>query len=219
MAVVIAEKDHAAATAGGGSGTGFPGPGAGGGGGDHSFRGRPQELALRTYLTGVWLALAGITMLFTAFTSSLIVRRGISSDWQTTELPGLFWVNTAVLLASSVTLELARRSLRNGLSEVSRRWWLITTALGVTFLVGQVAAWRQLAARGVYLATNPSSSFLYLMTGAHGVHLLGGVVALLYLAILAPRPVSRTPVEVTAVYWHFMDGLWIYLLMVLLYWR
>lgn len=204
----------------GGDGGGFSG-GGGGGGGDGSFRGRPKDWALRTYLTGVWLALVSITMLFVAFTSSLIVRRGVSTDWQPTELPSLFWLNTAILLASSFTLDHARRALRDGHEGAFRLWWRITTVLGVAFLAGQAAAWMQLADRGVYLSTNPSSSFLYLMSGAHGLHLLGGVVALLYVLVrsLRPVPVSRIPVEVLAVYWHFMDGLWIYLLLVLIYWR
>ncbi len=199
-------------------GGGFSGHG---GGGDHNFRGRPHDWAMRTYLTGVWLALIGIAMVFIAFTSALIVRRGVSTDWQQTELPSLFWLNTAVLLASSFTLDAARRALRDGLFGAFGRWWRVTTALGIAFLAGQVLAWRQLADRGVYLATNPSSSFLYLLSGAHGVHLLGGVAAMLYVLFrsLRPAPVSRVPVEALAVYWHFMDGLWIYLLMVLLYWR
>ncbi len=214
--------------------------------GGRGGRGGPQEMALRIYLTGMWLGLGAITMVFAAFTSAYIVRRGLSNDWSPTQIPGLLWFNTAILVLSSLTLERARRAVGRALAKPAqgagrrpasalrwfwlpvlsvqfRRWWTITTALGVIFLCAQIAAWRLLAAQGVYLASNPSSSFFYLLTGAHGLHLLGGVVALLYVLArareAAPEPLSRTPVEVTALYWHFMDGLWIYIFLVLLYWR
>jgi cytochrome c oxidase subunit 3 len=172
---------------------------------------------LRTALIGVWLAMGGITMVFVSFTSALIVRRGLSFDWQPTAFPRILWLNAAVLVLSSLTVELARQALHRGSTAKFRRWWWISTALGAAFLGGQVLAWRQLAASGVYLSTNPSSSFLYLLSGAHGVHLVGGVIALLVVALRPP--VSHVPAEAIALYWHFMDGLWIYLLMVLLYWR
>lgn len=217
---VVIEKQETT-TGGRGPGQYFGDEGSRGG------RGGPQEMALRTYLTGMWLGLGAITMVFAAFTSAYIVRRGLSNDWSPTEIPGLLWVNTAILVLSSLTLERARRAVGRAflpvLSAQFRRWWAITTALGVIFLCAQIAAWRLLAAQGVYLASNPSSSFFYLLTGAHGLHLLGGVVALLYVLAraraAAPEPLSRTPVEVTALYWHFMDGLWIYLLLVLVFWR
>jgi cytochrome c oxidase subunit 3 len=178
-------------------------------------------VVLQTYQLGVWLGLTGITMVFVAFTSALIVRRGVSFDWESLRLPALFYLNTAVLVSSSLTLEYARRALRAGERQIFRRWWLATTLLGLVFLAGQWTAWGQLATQGVFLSSNPSASFLYLLTGAHWVHLLGGVVALLYVAIRdrRPGPLSAVPVEATAIYWHFMDGLWVYLLLVLLYWR
>src|SRR5579871_6208446 len=174
-------------------GTGLPpvrsGGGWGGGDGDHSFRGRSQAVALRTYRFGVILAMGSIAMVFIAFTSALIVRRGVTLDWRPTDFPRLFWLNSAVLVASSITVESARKALKLGIVEAFRRWWWITTALGIAFLVGQYLAWRQLMDAGVYLSSNPSSSFLYLLTGAHGVHLVGGVVALLVIALR--RSVSR----------------------------
>ena len=249
--VAITEK-HQPISGGGGTGQDFGDDGFGGEGG--GFPGGPKETSLQTYLTGMWLGLGAITMLFAAFTSAYIVRRGMSDDWRPTEIPVLLWCNTFVLVASSLTLERARRSLRAAvaakgarlegavavpkalsldvfaLRQAFRRWWSVTTALGGAFLFGQIVAWRQLAAQGVYMASNPSSSFFYLLTGAHGLHLLGGVVALLYVVfqawrwkpIMSRRAVEempRTAVEVTALYWHFMDGLWVYLFLVLLFWR
>jgi len=176
--------------------------------------------SVRVYRTGMWMALAAIVMLFAAFTSALVVRKGLSNDWVATALPRVLWLNTAVLIASSVTFEFARSSLATGASfSVSgfSRWLYVTLALGLAFIAGQLIAWRELASRGVYLATNPSSSFFYLLTGAHGLHLLGGIVALFYVALRARQlaPAKGVVVDVTAAYWHFMDALWIYIVLLL----
>jgi cytochrome c oxidase subunit 3 len=163
--------------------------------------------------------MAAVTMLFAAFTSAYIVRKGISDDWLATAFPPLVWVNTLVLLASSLTMERARRLY--GETAALAKWWLATTSLGVIFLLGQLVVWQQLAGAGIYLRTNPSSAFFYILTGAHGVHLLGGVAALAYFSrrLLQDRPPTRTVLNVTAIYWHFLDGLWVYLLLFIFLWR
>lgn len=167
----------------------------------------------RVYVTGVWLALASILMFFTALTSAYLVRQGISTDWVPIELPTILWGNTVVLLASSATIERARRLLARGRPEGFRRWWGLTTALGLLFLAGQFVAWTELRAAGVYLGTNPSSSFFYVLTGAHGLHLVGGVAALLYLARRDEgrehRAGLQTATAAASVYWHFLGGVWI----------
>lgn len=171
------------------------------------------------YVTGIILGLAAILMFFLALTSSFIVRKGLSTDWTAFPLPPILWVNTAVLLGSSFTLEWARRALRQASLSRFRRLWTLTSALGMAFLVGQVLAWQQLAAAGVFLATNPSSSFFYLLTGTHGLHLLGGIVALLFVGFRSRGEYARlrqfTAVKVSGLYWHFMGGLWVYLLLLL----
>lgn len=195
----------------------------GGGFGDGGAGGSPRRaVPERAYHTGMWMALAAITMLFAAFTSAMVVRKGISNDWVATALPRILWLNTALLLSSSLTLELSRRSLSAGPGFSVRgfqRWLYLTLGLGLAFIAGQLVAWRELASRGVYLATNPSSSFFYLLTAAHGIHLLGGVAALVYVVLRAGKiayaPKRRTVVDLTAIYWHFMDGLWIYILLLL----
>ena len=176
----------------------------------------------RTYRMGMWVALIPILMLFLSLTSALVVRKGLGEDWKPTPIPMILWFNTAILLASSFTLEKARRAL--GKFQGFQHWLWITTALGLTFLAGQFLAWQQLASTGVYLASNPSSSFFYLLTATHGIHLLGGLGALFYLDLRAPAyagagPAKATAVEVTAIYWHFLDGLWIYLLLLFLFGR
>jgi cytochrome c oxidase subunit 3 len=198
---------------------GDPPPGRGPGGGDGpSGRGSSR----RASMTGLMVLLAAVVMFFAALTSAFIVRRGLSNDWISTRMPQVLWLNTALLLASSAVLEMARRALKAGRRESFNRLWIAGSALGVLFLAGQYAAWLELRAQGIYLATNPSSSFFYLLTAAHALHLIGGVVALLYVSVQALRlrlgPGKRTAIDVTAMYWHFLDGLWIYLLVLFLVW-
>jgi cytochrome c oxidase subunit 3 len=135
-------------------------------------------------------------------------------------LPRILFLNTVVLALSSLTLEFSRRALRARRGSEFARLLYLTVALGLVFVGGQLEAWKELASRGVYLASNPGSSFFYLLTAAHGIHLLGGIVALLVLAIrarkLAAMPKERVAVDVTSIYWHFMDGLWVYLLILLM---
>jgi cytochrome c oxidase subunit 3 len=189
--------------------------GSGGGWGEY----RVPE---RTYRLGMCFALTGIVMLFAAFTSALVVRKGMSFDWVSFSVPRVLWLNTVVLMASSATLELSRRSLSAGSANEFMRWLWATVVLGLGFLGGQLVAWRELATRGIFLATNPGSSFFYVLTAAHGFHLLGGVVALAYVVCRARRialgQARRTPVDVVAIYWHFMDVLWIYVFCVLVRW-
>src|SRR6478736_4623864 len=188
------------------------------GGGGSGGRGASR----RASFTGLLVLLAAVVMFFAALTSAFIVRRGLSNDWISTQIPRVLWLNTVVLLASSVVLEFARRALKAGQRETFNRLWIGGSVLGVVFLAGQYAAWRELSAQGIYLATNPSSSFFYVLTAAHAIHLIGGVVALLYVSIQALRlrlgPGKRTAIDVTAMYWHFLDGLWIYLLVLFLVW-
>ena len=182
----------------------------------------PRRLSAHTYRLGMWLALIPIVMLFVAFTSAGVVRGGISSDWVGVVPPRILWLNTFLLLASSVSLELSRGSLRAGLHRAFTGWLYATTVLGLAFVGGQLFAWRELISRGIYLSTNPSSSFFYLLTAAHGLHLLGGIAALIYLLLRARsmvvEPARRTALEITAIYWHFLDGLWVYIFLLLMRW-
>jgi cytochrome c oxidase subunit III len=194
---------------------------------------------LRRYRIGLIAGLTPVLMLFVAFTSAYIVRQNLGTwdnatsgyvlDWRALALPSLLWLNTMLLLASSVTLELARRSLAAQYAIESHRmvprrairspWLALTLVLGFGFLLGQWLAWRSLQAQGVYISTNPSSSFFYLLTGTHAAHLLGGVVALVYAAVIALGSGSLARraivVDVTSWYWHFMALLWVYIFVLL----
>ena len=170
--------------------------------------------------SGVWVAIFAITMSFAAFTSALFVREGSAGDWGHLILPRLIYANTFVLLLSSVTLEIARRrvAIDKLAHHTALAWMAITFGLGLLFVAGQYQVWRQLAGQGLYLATNPNSSFFYVFTGMHMLHVLGGIAALIYLiGQLAGSHTAfrRTAFENTAVYWHFMAVLWMYLLFVL----
>ena len=179
--------------------------------------GAPRRVPARAYFTGMSLALAGILMFFMAMVSSYIVRKA-DPGWQPLNLPPILWVNTLLLIASSITLSRALGAQRRGEAAQFTLWWRVTTVLGLLFLAGQVIAWRQLEQAGVFLASNAAGSFFYVLTGAHGLHLLGGVLALLYVAVrnwAAARTTQATAAQVVGVYWHFMDGLWVFLILVL----
>lgn len=186
-------------------------------GGDRAPGGKPRA-PRRAYFTALSLGLACIVMFFMSLTSAYIVRKGLGGDWQPIELPRVLWFTTAVLVLSSLTVERARRLLAQNDVGGYRAWWGITTALGLVFLAGQYMAWLALRAQGVYLVSNPSSSFFYVLTAAHGVHLLGGILALLVVGLRRWRNADErrsTTVDVTSIYWHFMDGLWVFLFLLL----
>ena len=194
-------------------------PPSGGEGGDGDKNREPRRPSARRFSTAILLAIASILMFFATLTVAFIVLKIVSTVWKPMHLPGILWVNTIVLLTSSVTLEFARRRLARQDVSGFGVLWKLTTLLGVLFLVGQVIAWRQLVRAGVFIASNQASSFFYIFTGAHGLHLLGGILALLYVGFrrFEEAKVSRPgAAQVASYYWHFMDGLWV-LLLVLLY--
>lgn len=200
-----------------GPGGGTPPGGDGGDGGDGGGSSGGARTPQRAYVTGMVVALAGILMFFMAFVSAYVVRKDMpNSAWIPLELPRILWLNTLILIASSFTLTRARKLFIAKDQEGFRHWWATSTLLGVLFVVGQIIAWRQLFAAGTFLATNPSSSFFYVFTGAHGLHLLGGVLALLYIQFGRPQKLTMdTAVDIVSMYWHFMDGLWIFLFLLL----
>lgn len=222
-------------------GSGVHPPVADGGGEGGRDNGSPDYGGrLRRARLGLLVTLVPIGMLFVSFTSAYIVRQGLPTfdprtstyvrDWLQVNLPtGLLLVNTFLLLVSSITAEFARRQITRqaalaplqsipGVSIGPERnfpWLSATVVLGSGFLLGQWMAWRVLADRGFYVATSPSSSFVYLLTAAHAVHLTGGMLAMLYAAVTSqlrkPVEARRIVVDITVWYWHFMAVLWIYI--------
>ena len=223
---------------------GGPPPIFGGGDDGRSGPGLPDYATrLRRARLGLLVALTPVLMLFVSFTSAYVVRQGLPTldpytnqlvrDWIPVKLPALLLVNTAVLLVSSVGMEFARRQTKLAGAAATAKsspnvsvslegktpWLAMTIALGLLFLCGQWLAWKQLAASGFYVATTPSSSFVYLLTGAHAVHLMGGVLALLVAGMftLLRRSVTTRSivVDIAGWYWHFMAALWVYILLLL----
>jgi cytochrome c oxidase subunit 3 len=155
--------------------------------------------------TTLFLLIAGGAMLFTTFTASYLVRRE-SPDWVRVPLPPIAWAGVAVIALSSVTMELARRERRT-----AAPWVWGTIALGAVFAAGQVLAWRELRAAGVYAATSPHAAFFYMLTAVHAAHLAAG------LGVLAAslRRAGRASLGACAAWWHFVGAAWVWVAFVL----
>ncbi len=210
---------------GAGGGPSFPGPN---GNGSKRKNGFPDpDSRSNRYRIGMWVGLASIAMMFTSLSSAYIVRYASANDWLPLAIPRAMFASTALIVISSFTIELARRKLKRSFQHAYRRYLLFTVLLGLAFLVSQLISWRQLARQGIYLASNPHSSFFYLLTGAHAVHLFGGLLALAFLWLRWRREVTgsaliakrQATTDAVTIYWHFMDGLWIYLFLLLFLWR
>jgi cytochrome c oxidase subunit 3 len=174
----------------------------------------PSKSPPGMYRLGLLIACASILAFFAALVVAFYWRSRTPPFWAPITLPHTLWLSTAIILASSVTFEAARRTYRKGLHAVAARLLIATACLGGAFLASQLAAWRNLVQRGYYLAQNPYSSFFYMFTGLHAAHLIGGLVAL-FIVVLG-RSTRRETVDTVAFYWHFLGALWIALFVILL---
>ncbi|MGR3810852.1 cytochrome c oxidase subunit 3 [Jiulongibacter sp. NS-SX5] len=169
-----------------------------------------------------WLFIITIVMLFASQTSAYLVRRA-EGNWTEFEMPPIFYWSTLVLLVSSVFMFLAQRAARADAFSKLKMFITITFGFGIAFLVMQYIGWQELQETGIYLKGNPSGSFLYILTGLHGFHLITGLVVLITSLIAAFKmnihSKSLVKIEVCSTYWHFLDILWIYLFVFLLYFR
>jgi cytochrome c oxidase subunit 3 len=178
-----------------------------------------QRKKIHPHKFTLWVGIGSILMMFAGLTSAYIVKRN-QPKWVTFDLPAAFWYSTAVIVLSSITLFLAGRAFREREMAKYRGLMTATIILGVLFIVLQAIGFTQLWKIGITLQKNVSFSFLYVIVGLHAAHVLGGVIALLFLFVKAfsakTRIYNTVPVEVTSTYWHFVDVLWIYLLFFLL---
>ena len=171
---------------------------------------------------GICVGMVASTMTFAALIAAMVVRRKLGGGWKHVPIPAILWWNTAALLLSSVAVDIGRRALRAGHRPEFTKLWRLGTLLGTLFLAGQAAAWMQLSGEGFYLQRNPSSAFFYVLTWAHAAHVVGALAALYFVAIRdALRPdetVSRTVVGVSAIFWHFLDVMWLILIGLFAFW-
>jgi cytochrome c oxidase subunit III len=174
----------------------------------------------QTSLIGLYIMLVSSSVVFVSFTAAFFMRRSIATDWTSTPKPHILWLTTALLLISSYLVQRARKAIRSGDRNAFNWWWTAATVLGFLFLGGQWLAWSQLKDEGLYIASNPSTSFFYMLTATHAAHVVGALAALVYVDLHALwfrlGPAKRTIVDVSAIFWHFLDVLWI-CLMVLFY--
>ena len=178
-----------------------------------------QRKRIHPHKFTLWVAIASILMMFAGLTSAYIVKRN-QANWFTFELPKVLWYSTAAIIASSITMWIAERKFKQREMQSYRTFITVTFLLGLLFIALQVIGFLTLTKSGLPLQKNVSVSFLYVIVGLHAVHVLGGVVALMVIFIKAFSRKVRTynivPVEVMSTYWHFVDILWIYLLVFLM---
>jgi len=181
-----------------------------------------KPLAMQPKKFGMWLFMASVMMLFMSLTSAYIVRQA-EGNWVFFELPSLFYITSVIIVVSSVTLQWAFFAAKKDQAKLVRVLLLITSILGLLFLVGQFFGWKQLVGNSIYLVGNPSGSFLYILTGLHGLHIISAIIFLLIMLNASFKgkvhSENMTKMEMCTTYWHFLGGLWLYLFVFLLLYR
>ncbi|MEO6682692.1 MAG: cytochrome c oxidase subunit 3 [Ginsengibacter sp.] len=166
----------------------------------------------------LWVGLASIVMMFAAFSSAFIIKRS-QGNWISFDLPLIFWYSTGVMILSSITIILSRKAFQNREMGAYIKWLITTLVLGLLFILMQYIGFTQLWDRGITLTRNVAFSFLYVIVGLHALHVLGGIVAMLFVFGKAlnrkQKMYTSTPIDLMNTYWHFVDLLWIYLLIFL----
>ncbi len=179
------------------------------------------------YQLGILVTLAVVTTTFGSLIFAFVYRSAVPQNWSHIELPQTLWVSTVLLLVSSVMVEVGRRRLKQGDQRGFYRaiWW--ATGFGFLFLLAQVTAWFQILNTGVLLERNPHSSFIFIFSGMHGVHILIGLAGLFYLLRRTREPASGPKYQMTtrvwanavSAFWHYLDFVWMVLYLVLLTWK
>lgn len=174
-----------------------------------------QQNKIHPHKFALWVAIAAIIMMFAGLTSAYIVKSG-APGWEQVRTPKVFWFSTAVILISSLTMQAALHAFRRRAMQQFRMFFLITTLLGIAFVILQWEGFKYLWSHGVRFQGASEGQFLYIIFGLHALHVLGGIVALIIIAVQQffgkTRSYNITPIEVMSTYWHFVDVLWLYLL-------
>ena len=181
-----------------------------------------RPLSMHPKKFAMWLFIVSVTMLFMAWTSAYIVKRG-EPGWSSFELPIQFWLNSAIIVVSSLTMIWAQRSARKDNLEMTKVAISATFILGMAFLVGQFFGWQKMIEMNYYfsgMGSNTSSSFIYVLTGVHGLHIVGGVVYLVIVLVSTFKhkvnSENMSMMEMCSTYWHFLGVLWLYLFVFLI---
>jgi len=181
-----------------------------------------KPLAMNPKKFGMWLFMASVMMLFMSLTSAYIVRQA-EGNWVFFELPSLFYVTSVIIVLSSITMQAGYVWAKRDNVYRAKMMLLITSVFGIAFLVGQFFGWKQLVGNSIYLVGNPSGSFLYILTGLHGLHIISAIVFLLIMLGASFKGKvhagNMTKMEMCTTYWHFLGGLWLYLFVFLLLYR
>jgi cytochrome c oxidase subunit 3 len=184
-----------------------------------------RDIKARTAKPMLWVGIVSIVMLFAGMTSAYVVRQA-EGNWLYFELPQTFYISTVVIVLSSVTMWMAQRAIKQDNLKQTTNMLLATLVLGVVFSILQFKAWGELVDMGVFFAgreSNASGSFLYAISGLHLAHLAGGIIALIFTSVKAYLKKYSADyhvgIGVAATYWHFLDILWIYLLLFLVFIR
>ena len=181
-----------------------------------------KPLAMQPKKFGMWLFMARVMMLFMSLTSAYIVRQA-EGNWVFFELPSLFYITSVIIVLSSITMQAGYVWAKRDNASMTKIMLLITSVFGIAFLVGQFFGWKQLVSNSIYLVGNPSGSFLYILTGLHGLHIISAIVFLLIMLNASftgkVHSGNMTKMEMCTTYWHFLGGLWLYLFVFLLLYR
>jgi len=182
-----------------------------------------KPLAMHPKKFAMWLFLATVIMLFASLTSAYIVRRA-NGDWEVFDLPGFFYVSSFIIVVSSFTMQLAYWMAKKDRLTKVKLWTTVTTFLGVAFVVTQLMGWNDLINNEVHFSfDHPAGSFVYVLSGLHGLHLISAVIFLVMVWISANKmkigSKNLAQIEMCSTYWHFLGGLWLYLFFFLLYFR
>jgi len=228
-------KRHASLSSGFGSDGGNKNRGGGGGGSDggdnnrdDDFTDQAEPYSSNKLRIAMWFVLLVVMMTFGGLVGAYIVisTNGVM-EWKPFALPIQVWISTVLILASSVTYKIAHSMLNGDRQQKAKNWLLATTVFGGMFIASQLLAWVELVRRGVYVQSNPYAGFFYILTAVHAVHVIGGIAALGYILLRTWRATSSDE-ELTkrqqisnsvGWYWHFMDGLWIFLFLLLGFWK
>jgi cytochrome c oxidase subunit 3 len=216
---------------GGGGGNGGGDNGGGGGGGDNykdDFIEQSEPYSSNKLRIAMWFLLLVVVMTFGGLIGAYIVisTNGVL-EWKPFALPVQVWISTFLILSSSITYKIAQSSINDNKQQKAKNWLLATTVLGGMFVSSQILAWFELVRRGVYMQSNPYAGFFYILTAVHAVHVLAGIAALGYILLRTWQETSfekeiikrREIANAVGWFWHFMDGLWIVLFLLLGFWK